>query len=159
MQRGASSPSEYGDYYVWGETSTKSSYTSENCATWGKSMDSISGNASYDAARANWGGSWRMPTASEIYELIDKCEKEWTTMDGHNGYKVTGPNGNSIFLPAAGWRGGTSLYDAGDYGGYWSSTPDESDTRGAYSLYFNSGNFLRYWKYRNYGYSVRPVSD
>ncbi|MCD8303544.1 MAG: hypothetical protein LUC86_01770, partial [Prevotellaceae bacterium] len=107
---GGSYPSVYGDYYAWGETSTKSSYDEDNCKTYNVSMGSIAGNSSYDAARANWGGTWRLPTADEIDELIDKCDWEWTTRGGHAGYKVTGPNGNSIFLPAAGWRYGTSLY-------------------------------------------------
>ncbi|MCD8304571.1 MAG: protein kinase [Prevotellaceae bacterium] len=157
---GASSPEGYGNYYAWGETSTKSSYTEDNSATYEKSIGEISGNASYDAARANWGSSWRLPTASEIDELINKCQRTWTTMGGHAGYKVTGPNGNSIFLPAAGWRYGTSLYYAGEYGYYWSATPYGSDTQDAYYLYFSSGDFYRSNGYRRYdGQSVRAVSE
>ncbi len=129
---GASTPSDYGDYYAWGETSTKSLYTEDNSITFGKNMGSIAGDSRYDAARAKWGGSWRLPTASEIYELVSKCKREWTTMGGHKGYKVTGPNGKSIFLPAAGWRGGTSLYNAGESGDYWSATPYEDYSNIAY---------------------------
>ncbi|MCD8303833.1 MAG: DUF1566 domain-containing protein [Prevotellaceae bacterium] len=103
--------------------------------------------------------SWRLPTANEIDELINKCQRTWTTMGGHAGYKVTGPSGNSIFLPAAGWRFGTSLLSAGQGGDYWSATPDESDTQGAYYLSFFSGYFYRYWNYRCYGFSVRTVSE
>ena len=156
---GASSPSEYGDYYAWGETTTKSDYSSSNCLTDGQEIGDISGNPQYDAARANWGGSWRMPTIEEFEELIEECEWEWTSEGENRGYRVTGPNGNSIFLPVAGYRNGTSLYDAGSFGYYWSSTPDESNTQGAYCLGFNFGFHSSNWGYRNYGLSLRPVSE
>ncbi len=156
---GASSPSDYGNYYAWGETSTKSSYTEENSKTYGKSMGSIAGNSQYDAARANWGSTWRLPTANEIDELINKCTWTWTSQGGHNGYKVKGPNGNSIFLPATGLRKGTSLDDAGEGGDYWSATPSEDHANGAYDLYFYSGNHRRDWSRRDRGLSVRPVSE
>ncbi len=118
---GASSVSDYGDYYAWGETETKSNYDEDNSVMLGKDSGDISGNADYDAARANWGGAWRLPTEAEIRELVDKCQWEWTTIEGHSGYKVTGPNGNSIFLPAAGCRYGALLINAGKYGNYWIS--------------------------------------
>ena len=156
---GASSPSDYGDYYAWGETSTKSSYTKENSKTYGKSMNDIGGNSSYDVARARWGGSWRLPTDAEFQELIDKCTWTWTTQGGHNGYKVTGKNGKSIFIPAAGCRYGSSPYNVGNLGRYWSSTPDESDTIGAYFFTFYSSDHGVDWSYRNYGHSVRPVVE
>ncbi len=156
---GASSPEGYGNYYAWGETSTKSDYSSSTCKTWEVSMGSIAGNSSYDAARSNWGGTWRLPTKAEIEELVNKCQRTWTTMGGHAGYKVTGPNGNSIFLPAAGYRYGTSLYHAGECGNYWGATPNESDTQDAYYLNFGSGYFYRYDYGRGYGQSVRAVSE
>ena len=160
---GASSPSEYGDYYAWGETTTKSDYSSSNCLTDGQEIGDISGNPQYDAARANWGSTWRMPTKSEFEELIKECEWEWTS-EGENdryidGYRVTGPNGNSIFLPAAGYMYGTSLYYAGSDGNYWSSTPGEGNTRNAYGLYFYSDLHDTNWDHRTDGLSVRPVSD
>ena len=156
---GASSPSDYGNYYAWGETKTKSSYTEGNSKTYNVVMPDISGEPKYDAATANWGEGWRIPTDEELEELIDKCDWQWTTQGGHNGYKVIGPNGNSIFLPAAGWRYGTSLYLAGDGGYYWSSTPYGSDTLSAYGLLFFSGHHYVDCYNRLLGQSVRPVSD
>ncbi|MDD6943047.1 MAG: hypothetical protein SOV24_02275, partial [Muribaculaceae bacterium] len=141
------------------ETSTKSSYTEDNSKTLYKSMGNIGGNSSYDVARYRWGGSWRLPTKAECQELIDKCTWTWTTQGGHNGYKVTGKNGKSIFLPAAGWRRGTSRSDVGEYGYYWGSTPGESSAYGAYYLGFYSSFHGVGWRYRINGFSVRPVVE
>ena len=156
---GADSPEEYGDYYAWGETETKSEYTEDNCSTYGEQMSDISGNARYDVARKKWGGTWRIPTKAEQQELLDNCEWEWTTQNGVNGYKVTGPNGNHIFLPAAGCRYGSSLGSAGSLGYYWGSTPGESDSNGAYDLNVGSGTHGVGWDGRFYGLSVRPVTE
>lgn len=156
---GATSPEDYGNYYAWGETSTKSSYTDSNSKTNGKSMGDIAGNSSYDAARANWGGKWRLPTKTEMQELIDKCTWTWTTQNGVKGYKVTGPSGASIFLPAAGFRNGSSLYLAGSYGYYWSSTPFESIDGYAYNLSFSSSSHGMSYGSRRVGLSVRPISE
>ena len=153
---GASKPEDYGNYYAWGETSTKSSYTSDNSKTYRKQMNDIKGNSQYDAARANWGGTWRLPTKAELEELKNKCTWTWTTQNGVKGCKVTGPNGNSIFLPAAGFRA-SSLIDAGESGNYCSSTPDESDY--AYRLNFGSGFQYVYRSHRYFGRSVRPVIE
>ena len=157
---GASKPSDYGNHYAWGEVRTKSEYTEENSLTYEKSMGDISCNSTYDAARYNWGGKWRLPTKAECQELVHNCTWTWTSQGGHNGYKVTSKkNGASIFLPAAGWRRGSSLYRAGESGYYWSSTPGESDTQYAYYLYFSSGYHYVDWNRRYYGHSVRPVSE
>ena len=156
---GANAPHGYGNYYAWGETSTKTGYTSDNSRTYGKSMGDISGNASYDAARAIWGSTWRMPTKAEMEELKIKCTWERTTQSGVEGYKVTGPNGNSIFLPAAGCCDGSSRNLVGNFGFYWSSTPYEGNDYGAYGLYFRSGYLNAGWDYRYYGFTVRPVSE
>ncbi|MBQ8223472.1 MAG: carboxypeptidase regulatory-like domain-containing protein [Bacteroidales bacterium] len=167
---GASSPEEYGDYFAWGETSTKSTYTNSNSLTYGLSISQLQsqgyidggGNltSSHDAATANWGGSWRMPTKEEQQELVDECTWEWTTQNGVNGCKVTGPNGNCIFLPAAGYRYGSSLDDGGNYGRYWSSAPfDDISDFYAFSLDFNSDAEIVYSNNRNFGQPVRPVSE
>ena len=156
---GATSPEEYGNYFAWGETTTKETYTEDNCATYNVSMNDISGNAQYDAATANWGGTWRMPTYDELNELWIKCTWTWITQNGVNGYNVEGPNGNSIFLPAAGYRGGSSLYNAGSFGGYWSSTPYENNDYGAYVLGLYSNGHSTHYTSRYYGQSVRPVLE
>ena len=155
---GAENPEDYGDYYAWGETSTKSEYTEENSLTYEKSMSDISGNITYDVARKEWGSSWRIPTQSEFEELIKKSKWEWTIQNGKRGYTVIGPNGNSIFLPAAGYRDGSSLINAGESGDYWSSTPTIPTE--AHPLYFDSDELSAGWNgYRYHGYSVRPVSE
>ncbi|MGN0037047.1 MAG: hypothetical protein ACI36X_07545 [Bacteroidaceae bacterium] len=157
---GASSPSDYGYYFAWGETSTKSEYTKENNRTYKTNMGDIAGNAAYDAARAQWGSPWRLPTKAECKELVSQCTWTWTTQGGHNGYRVTGKNGNSIFLPAAGYRYGTSLDDVGEYGYFWSSAPRDGNTEDAYDLCFYSSRHLVRWYSRRYnGRSVRPVSE
>ncbi len=160
---GATSPEGYGNYYAWGETTTKSNY-SESSYQYHNGNDyvNIGSNISgtrYDVARAQWGGSWRMPTKAEFQELIDRCTWTWTTYNGVNGYKVTGPNGNSIFLPAAGYRYGTGLDDGGSLGSYWSGSLSESGQSDAYFLNFNSGDRGVYNYYREYGYTVRPVCN
>ena len=154
---GANKPEGYGDYYAWGETRTKSSYDEDNCETWEEDIDDIAGT-SRDVARVKWGSPWRMPTSEEFDELLDNCDWEWTTLNGVSGYRVTGKNGNSIFLPAADLRGGSLLGHTG-YGVYWSSMPHGSDTQNAGCLYFKSGSHDWNWGYRYGGFSVRPVSE
>ena len=169
---GANNPEDYGNYYEWGETATKSEYTSDNSLTYALDISElqaqgiIDGNKNltpqHDAATVNWGGTWRMPTHDEQEELLSECTWKWTTQNGVNGYRVTGSNGNSIFLPAAGYRSGSSLYRAGEYGQYWSSTPLESNSDYAYYLFFSSissSNHLVSYDKRYFGQSVRPVSE
>lgn len=156
---GADRPEEYGDYFAWAETKTKKTYTKSNSKSNDKDRDDISGSSRYDAARVNWGGSWRMPTDEEMQELIGKCTWTWTTQNGVNGYKVKGPNGNSIFLPATGYRFGLSLDYAGSSGNYWSSTPGVFFAHDAYNLHFNSDkHYMDDWQ-RSFGLSVRPVLE
>ncbi len=156
---GATTPEEYGDYYAWGETITKSSYTSSNYTY---SSNSTTLPLFADVARVNWGGSWRMPTRAEQEELIDtnNCTWEWITQNGVKGYKVTSKkNGNSIFLPAAGHFSDSKLYYAGRFGYYWSSSLSAIyNSIYAYDLCFSSSNvFLNNSSSRYYGYPVRAV--
>ena len=164
---GAEKPEDYGDYFAWGETKPKSDYceeTYEHCVKnffFSRYVDlgkNIS-DSEYDVARVNWGGSWRMPIRTELEELKDKCTWKWTTQDGHDGYKVTGPNGNSIFLPAAAACYGTEIGNRGSYGDYWSATLGEGGSGRAYNFYFRNGH--RDWNndYRYYGRTVRPVTE
>ena len=171
---GASSPEEYGDYFAWGETEPKSiydwstyKYCNDSSSTLTKyNTDSSRGSvdnkttleAADDAARANWGGNWRMPTTAERDELGENCTWTWTRKNGVYGHTVTSKkNGNSIFLPAAGYRGGSSLDSAGSHGYYWSSSLNTDDPRCADVLGFYSDYARRYYSARVYGFSVRPV--
>ncbi|MBR5982920.1 MAG: hypothetical protein IK025_04230 [Bacteroidales bacterium] len=152
---GASTPTAYGNYYAWGETTTKSSYTEDNY-TYSSNPTTLPSSA--DAATANWGSGWRMPTSTEMQELIDNCTVTWTTQSGVNGRLFTGPNGNSIFLPAAGGRYDSELYDAGSYGNYWSSSLYTDGAGNAWYLYFSSGGYGMYDIYGRFnGLSVRAV--
>lgn len=173
---GAKSPIDYGDYFAWGETKTKGEYnwkTYELSNRSGKKMKKYCKSSSYgtvdnktqlefsdDAARANWGGTWRMPTIDELNTLNSNCTWTWTTIGGRKGYKVTAKNGNVLFLPAAGYRDDTSLNFVGSYGNYWSSSLDTSSSYGARVLSFGSSNhYTGYYNYRYYGQSVRPVTE
>ena len=160
---GASSPEEYGDYYAWGETSVKKYYSEENSETYMSRMNDISGDAQYDAARAIWGGQWRMPTKYEMQELLNLCSWEETTFNGIEGYQVTGPNGNSIFLPVAGAKEDDYIYNKG-YASYWTSTPHKGDTGNeeynigcAYGYYSNQDQDDLYTFSKCTGLTIRPV--
>ena len=174
---GATEPEEYGDYFAWGETEPKSTYdwgTYKYCngsltsltkyctdSYYGTVDNKTTLELSDDAARANWGGSWRMPTDAELTELREQCTWTWTTQNGVYGYKVTskksGYTSKSIFLPAAGDRYDRSHGDAGIIGYYWSSSLNTGSPRSARSVDFYSGYVGRYSYERCYGFSVRPV--
>ena len=153
---GTTKPEGYGDYFAWGETRSKSYY---NGSSYTYYDNPTTLPLSADAARANWGGKWRMPTIDEFEELRNNCTWKWTTQNGVNGYKVTSnSNGNYIFLPAAGYRDLGSLYGAGDYGYYWSSSAYGSNySTTALYLYFYSTWKDRKNDYKAAGRSVRPV--
>lgn len=173
MNVGAESPEDYGDYFAWGETEPKSTYDwgtykwcngSSNTMTkyctsliYGKVDPKTTLDPEDDAAHVNWGGDWRMPTMDELNELRNNCTWTWTSQNGVNGYKVVGPNGNSLFLPAAGGRSDGYLGIAGSYGFYWSSSLSEYRSYYAQSLDFNVGDVGWYGDYRYCGFSVRPV--
>ena len=171
---GATTPEEYGDYFAWGETEPKAYYdwsTYKWCNGSYDTQTKYCTNSSYgtvdnktvldeadDAAAVHWGGAWRMPTTEEQDELLQQCTWTWTTRNGVNGYKVTSKtNGNSIFLPAAGYRYGSSLNGAGSYGGFWSSSLSSDIPSNAYELFFYSDGVYRDNSGRYYGQSVRPV--
>ena len=144
---GASFPEDYGWYFSWGEISPKSNYAWSkyrfgSSPTKYNSTDNIKTlESSDDAAVVLWGGKWRMPTNDEEKELYEKCKWSYTKRNGINGYRVTGPNGNSIFLPAAGlYDESSTLYNYSDKSGgwYWSST--SRDNLNANGLYFTSSS-------------------
>ena len=157
---GATSPSDYGGLYGWGDvTGTNHSeifdeYPSANPPA------SISGTE-YDIATKSWGDNWRMPSQAEMEELAEKCTWEWASLNGINGMSVTGPNGNSIFLPAAASRTGETVSNqVGQRGCYWSGTL-WSDNQFASYLYFydNPDRVQPARSNRRYiGMSIRPVA-
>ena len=169
---GARAPWEYGGYYAWGETEEKEDYSWETykwCNGSDDTMTKYCTNSSYgtidnkialdpedDVAYVKWGSEWRIPTSDEIEELKTKCTWQETILNGINGYEITGPNGNSIFMPVAGYGVGNGVYDLDGFGRYWSSELKSGSNDAAYGLDFGNGY---YWNgdYRWHGRSVRPV--
>ena len=145
---GATKPEEYGDYYSWGEVVTKNDYTeskykftyidSYGCVEYSlpEGLSDISGTK-YDAATANWGKEWRMPTKLELMELEDQSTAVWTSYNGIDGMRIIGPNGNSIFLPSGGYRSEYGGKGKGGSGKYWTSTTDNG--------WSNKGAFIYSW--------------
>ena len=180
---GASSPEEYGDYYAWGETVTKDRYDWSTYKLGPSSSGPFSKyctNKSYgtvdnktvldpedDVAHVKLGGTWRIPTWEELKELINNCTWERIQINGVNGYLVTGSNGNSIFLPAAGGKDFAGIYDEGTDGFYWSSSLNSDYPCYAGGFFFSSeglffsssGVSLNILNNRNDGLSVRPVTE
>ena len=179
---GAETETDYGNYYMWGSTEPSTaeecnwantpfnngsdSYNEEYFTThkseWLDDKDNL--KPEYDAARAIMGGDWRMPTEAEIQELIDNTDSEWVedfNGSGVNGGKLTSKvNGNSIFIPAAGYRSVSSFYHQGSYGYVWSSSLNASAPNFAWGLSFDSdGIYADYYDFRDYGHVVRGVMD
>ena len=174
---GASKPEEYGNYYAWGETTPKDYYdwsTYKWCNGSKTTLTKYNTSSSYgtvdnktvlaatdDAAHVNWGAPWRMPADAAWTELFNNCRLEWT--DDYNGTGVAGLigkskiNGNSIFLPAAGFRSNDDLYSAGRNGYYWSSSLDTDDPYDAWSAFISSGSVTGLDRVRYDGHPVRPV--
>lgn len=171
---GANVPEEFGNYFAWGETQSKENYTWLNYKYSNKEgtkvtkycTDSIFGEVDLkielltedDAATANWGEGWRMPTSEEWEELINNCTWTWTQHDTINGYLVEAANGNSIFLPAAGYYYGEKRNNVNMNGYYWSSTLDAGKPLNAWRIYFGV-DFIGRKCYisRYHGRSIRPV--
>ena len=169
---GADNPEEYGDYFAWGETAPKEVYewstykwndrsngkftkycTDSKYGTIDNNTELLSED---DAAYVNWGKNWRMPSLEQIRELINCCSWLWTTRNGVNGQLVTGPNGNTMFLPAAGNRQKLHHCDAGM--GYYLSRTLKSDQPGfACGLYLGPAGWLWGYGHREYGQTVRAV--
>ncbi|MBQ7663715.1 MAG: hypothetical protein IJS43_00640 [Bacteroidaceae bacterium] len=172
---GASSPTDYGVYLAWGETSVKNNYNwntykygndygklTKYCTRPDYGKNGLDDNKTEldlddDVAHTQWGGKWRMPSKAQIEELIANTNSQWTTIKGVNGYLFKATNGNSIFLPAAGYRSGTSLDCAGSGGYYWSRTLNADYPYYAYNLGFSSGYMYVNGYNRYYGRTVRPV--
>lgn len=167
---GASAPEDYGNYYSWGVIKEKGSYNRatdyEHFNSNGKYYNigkHISGT-SYDAAHISWGGKWRMPAWDELQELYNSCTWAWTTQNGIHGYKVTGPNGNSIFLPAAGYHmaGNGNTINVGRTCCYWTDLANSENSRYAYGFY-QGYDYQQQWKtkgfLRNDGLNIRPVCN
>ena len=176
---GANTPEGYGDYFAWGETQPKDTYnwsTYQYCNGNYSTLTKYCNNSSYgyngftdnltnllpedDAATANWGSGWRMPTQEEWQELLDNTTDTWTKQNGVNGRLFTASNGNSLFLPAAGDRWDGELHSAGSDGIYWSSSLYTGYPSRAWYLNFNSdGAYMGGGHGRDDGFSVRPVRE
>ena len=169
---GANSPEEFGDYFAWGETEPKDEYdwsTYKWCNDSHYTQTKYCNNSDYgtvdnkkeldpedDAAYVNWGKNWRMPTSGQQQELYEQCTWTWTIRNDVNGYLVTGPNGASLFLPAAGVRAFNSLINC-SYGYYWSRSLSSVASCATYSLFFSSSRVDWYNYGRNSGHPVRAV--
>lgn len=177
---GASAPQEYGYYYAWGEIKTKDNYSwstykfgssteiskYNDYSQWGDPVDNkLVLDKEDDIAYVKFGGKWRMPTESEWSALLRDCIWEWTgnyNNTGVEGMLVTAPNGNSIFLPAGGYRVDYGSKQKGSHGKYWSSSlyhRYQEQAFRAYSLHFTPSSREKDNAARFQGYSVRPVSE
>ncbi len=178
---GATKPEEFGDYYAWGETETKTDYSWESykwCNGSANTLTKYCDNSEYgnidnkylldpddDVAHVKWGGKWYMPTIEEIGELMDKCSWILETRGNIEGLKVTGPNGKSIFLPSAGFYSGTELieldmFENSNVGYIWSS--NRRNNNFSYCFFYYSGAdgmdmLCSNTCYRYLGFPVRPV--
>lgn len=166
---GASSPEEYGDYFAWGETEPKEVYVwstykwcngSQNTLTkyctnkeYGAVDNKITLELEDDAAHVNWGGEWRMPTKAELEELRTKCTWLPAKINGVSGREITGPNGNTLFLPYSGYCS-EGKYPGGGTGHSWSST---SSAYNAYKLVYSWDGYYVFADLRCFGFTIRAV--
>lgn len=172
---GADTPEGYGDYFAWGETTPKDTYnwlTYQHCNGSFNQLTKYCNNSNLgyngfvdnlttlepidDAATANWGSGWRMPTQAEWQELYDNTNGTWHTRNGVKGWLLTATNGNSLFLPAAGCRWGDQHLSNGSYGEYWSSSFFDLFCAWYFSIDPATGSYLGNSD-RFCGFSVRAV--
>ena len=151
MNVGASSPTDYGNYYKYGLGAEQFDKTQANYTGTENPLA-----ASADTAVQVWGGQWHMPTETQFEELFNECTWTWTTSGGTNGYKVVKGN-NSIFLPVTGYWSNDSKYDAESKGYYWCSTPRGSNN--AHNLTFSNESKSQGISLRSYGFTIRPVMN
>lgn len=173
---GAETPEGYGSYFAWGETRSKAVFDWDTYKYSNGSMDSLtkycnkpgSGYHGFtdklivletedDAAKAKWGGEWRTPTAEEWMELYQKTSSVWTSRNGVNGRLFTGRNGNTLFLPAAGYRLDDQFIYVGKYGNYWSNALNVAYPSRAWGFNFNAGDYGKGYSRRCSGQPVRAV--
>lgn len=157
---GANTPEEYGGYYAWGSLEPLSSFDSEN---YRRDVDvknipaNYSGNVNFDPVAKNIGGEWRTPTYGEVRELMNNTTNEWTTSNGVKGLKLTGPNGNSIFIPAGGQISGTTLNKEGFQGTIWTASQDPGYEGAGIVAIANAAGLGGTGGYGYMGYNLRPV--
>ena len=170
---GATIPEDMGDYFAWGETAPKEVYDMDNYKWYNSSSDKLTKYCTDDkygtvdnktellpeddAAYVNWGPMWRMPTLDQQQELIERCTWQWVEKNGVYGRLVTGPNGNTLFLPAADYRGDNSLNNVQSIGAYWSRTLDSGSPSGLYFRNFEWESVYLFSHIRSNGFAVRPV--
>ena len=173
---GSSTPEGYGDYIAWGETRPKSTYNggtykycdggldqlTKYCYDFKLGYHGFTDNLTVlqpgdDAATANWGSGWCMPTEEQWEELYKNTDHTWKAWNGVNGRLFKGKNGAVLFLPAAGYRWDDELYFVGNFGRYWSSSLDSDDPSYAWHFCFYSDYYLMDFNLRLYGLSVRAV--
>ena len=174
---GANSAQSSGDFFAWAETSPKNEYSwdtyfdydhkdeygtvfCKKYLTYVNQTATISPDSGDDAARKNWGGTWRMPTSEEFKELQDKCVFKSITINGVSCWKVIGPSKKFIILPLAGKKDGKQLVNKNEFGYYWTSSVEE------YSGPSNAEGIVGYWRgisggigNRYQGATIRPVSN
>ena len=154
---GAESIFDTGSYFAWGELTTKTNYSISSSKTHLKNIKDFSGNTTYDIATSKLGAKYRIPTKKEFDELKNKCKWEWVELGNNKyGYKVIGPNGNSILLPAAGYIDGSSKSCVGSIGQYWTSTPN--GTQGAEFFSISKNDRSLKYDHRYKGKSIRAVT-